>query len=83
MKLGIKAGIVGATAAGLVFFLMPVVTDFMSGSAVHAEYRRLVGAGRLDIMGYFCLLIVVAVIAAICQLTSRYGVRRILEAQNQ
>jgi cell division transport system permease protein len=83
LKLGIKAGIVGATAAGLVFFLMPVVTDFMSGSAVHAEYRRLVGAGRLDIMGYFCLLIVVGVIAAICQLTSRYGVRRILEAQNQ
>jgi hypothetical protein len=34
-------------------------------------------------MGYFCLLLVVVVIAAICQLTSRYGVRRILDTQNQ
>jgi cell division transport system permease protein len=82
LKLGIKAGIVGATAAGMVFFLMPVIADYMSGAA-SAEFRRLVGTGRLDIMGYFSLLIVVVVIAAICQLTSRYGVRRILDAQNQ
>jgi cell division transport system permease protein len=83
LKLGIKAGIVGATAAGLVFLLMPVIADFTSGAAVHAEYRRLVGTGRLDFMGYLSLGIVVVLIAAICQLTSRYGVRRILEAQNQ
>ena len=83
LKLGIKAGIVGATAAGLVFFLMPLIAEFMSGAAFHAEYRRLVGTGRLDLMGYFCLLLVVVVIAAICQLTSRYGVRRILDGQNQ
>ena len=83
LMLGIKAGIVGAAAAGLVFFLLPLIADFMSGAAVHAEYRRLVGTGRLDTMGYLSLLIVVALIAAICQLTSRYGVRRILEAQNQ
>ena len=83
LKLGIKAGIVGAGAAALMFFLMPIITEFISGAAVHAEYRRLVGTGRLDMMGYVCLLIVVVLIAAICQLTSRYGVRRILEAQNQ
>jgi cell division transport system permease protein len=83
LKLGIKAGIVGATAAALVFFLMPIIAEFMSGAAAHAEYRRLVGTGRLDFMGYFALAAVVVVIAAICQLTSRYGVRRILDAQNQ
>jgi cell division transport system permease protein len=82
LKLGIKAGIVGAAAAGLVFFLMPIIGEYMSG-AVNAEYRRLVGAGQLDLMGYFCLTLVVVVIAAICQLTSRYGVRRILDGQNQ
>lgn len=82
LKLGIKAGIVGATAAGLVFLLMPLVGEYMSGAA-NAEYRRLVGTGGLDFIGYFALLAVVAVIAAICQLTSRYGVRRILDAQNQ
>jgi len=83
LKLGIKAGIVGAAAAAAVFFLMPFVAEVMSGAAAHAEFRRLVGTGRLDVMGYFSLLIVVAAIAAICQLTSRYGVRRILDAQNQ
>jgi cell division transport system permease protein len=83
LMLGIKAGIVGAAAAALVFFLMPIIAEFMSGAAVHAEYRRLVGTGQLDVMGYVCLLIVVVLIAAICQLTSRYGVRRILDAQNQ
>jgi cell division transport system permease protein len=83
LKLGIKAGVIGATAAGLIFFMMPVIAEYMSGSAAHAEYRRLVGTGRLDLMGYFSLLMVVVVIAAICQLTSRYGVRRILDAQNQ
>jgi cell division transport system permease protein len=83
LKLGIKAGIIGATAAGLVFFLMPVIGEFMSGGATQAEFRRLVGTGRLDFMGYAALAAVVVLIAAICQLTSRYGVRRILDAQNQ
>jgi|EndMetStandDraft_5_1072996.scaffolds.fasta_scaffold22028_2 cell division transport system permease protein len=83
LKLGIKAGIIGATAAGLLFLLAPLIAEYMSGAAAHAEYRRLVGTGRLDFMGYFALAAVVVVIAAICQLTSRYGVRRILDAQNQ
>jgi cell division transport system permease protein len=82
LKLGVKAGIVGATAAGFVFLSMPLIAEYMSGAA-NAEYRRLVGTGRLDFMGYFALMAVVVVIAAICQLTSRYGVRRILDAQNQ
>jgi hypothetical protein len=34
-------------------------------------------------LGYASLLIVVVAIAAICQMTSRVGVRRILNAQNQ
>jgi cell division transport system permease protein len=83
LKLGIKAGVVGAAAAAAVFFFMPVVAEFMSGAAAHAEFRRLVGTGRLDVLGYFSLLLVVVAIAGICQLTSRYGVRRILDAQNQ
>ena len=83
LKLGVKAGIVGAGAAALVFFLMPAVAEFMSGAAAHAEFRRLIGTGRLDVMGYVSLLLVVIGIAALCQLTSRYGVRRILDAQNQ
>lgn len=83
LKLGIKAGIVGAGAAALVFLLMPVIAEFMSGSAAQAEFSRLIGTGRLDIMGYGSLLLVVIGIAALCQFTSRYGVRRILDAQNQ
>jgi cell division transport system permease protein len=82
-KVGIKAGIVGAVAAGFVFFCLPILTEFLSGAATHAEIRRLIGTGRLDWLGYVSLLLVVVVIAAICLVTSRFGVRRILNAQNQ
>lgn len=83
LKLGIKAGIVGALAAALVFFLMPVGTEFLSGAGTHAEVRRLVGTGGLDLFGYASLMFVVFAIAGICSVTSRIGVRRILNAQNQ
>lgn len=81
--LGIKAGIVGAGAAALFFIFMPFITDFMSGSGTQTEFHRLFGSGYLDIFGYVSLVLVVVAIAAICQITSRYGVRHILNLQNQ
>jgi cell division transport system permease protein len=83
LMLGIRAGIGGALAAAFVFFSLPIMTEYLSGAATHAEIRRLLGTGRLDMLGYASLLIVVVAIAAICQMTSRVGVRRILNAQNQ
>jgi len=83
LKVGIKAGIVGAVGAGLVFFTLPIVTDILSGAATDTEIRRLIGTGRMDVLGYCSLSFVVLIIAAICSLTSRIGVRRILNAQNQ
>jgi cell division transport system permease protein len=83
LKVGIKAGAAGALAAASVFFFMPIAADFMSGSGAQAEFRRLFGSGKLDLYGYASLLLVVVAIAAICQITSRYGVRHILNAQNQ
>lgn len=83
LKVGIKAGAAGAAMAAAVFFFMPLFADFMSGSGTQAEFRRLFGSGKLDLYGYASLLLVVFVIAAICQITSRYGVRHILNAQNQ
>jgi cell division transport system permease protein len=83
LKLGIRAGIVGAVAAAAVFLLLPIITEYLSGSATHAEVRRLIGTGRLDIWGYASLMLVIFAIAAICSFTSRIGVRRILNAQNQ
>jgi cell division transport system permease protein len=83
LKVGIKAGIAGAALAALVFFCVPYVTEGVSSSVTsEAEIRRLVGAGTLDLGGYIVLLIVVVGVAAICKMTSRYGVRRILNQQN-
>jgi cell division transport system permease protein len=82
-KVGIKAGIVGAVGAALVFFALPIISELLSGTATDTEIRRLIGTGRLDVLGYCSLLLVVGIIAAICSLTSRIGVRRILNAQNQ
>jgi cell division transport system permease protein len=82
LKVGIRAGIVGASLAALVFVLIPMAGGMLGGSvATEAEIRRLVGAGTLDIWGYLMLAIVVVVVAAICQMTSRLGVRRILNQQ--
>ncbi|MGO9483607.1 MAG: cell division protein FtsX [Rhodomicrobium sp.] len=80
---GIKAGVAGAGMAGLAFLALPSITGSMgSNAAAEAEIRRLVGAGTLDWGGYGVLVVVVAAIALICKMTSRYGVRRILNQQN-
>ena len=77
--LGIKAGVVGALSAMAVFLLVPLVMSLLGGSAItNAEFRTLVGGGSLDIAGYILLGLVVMAISAMCMLTSRYGVFRIL-----
>ena len=83
LKVGIRAGIVGAGLAALAFVLVPLVTETIGDSATsEAEIRRLVGAGTLDVGGYIILFVVVVSVAAICKMTSRYGVRRILKRHN-
>jgi cell division transport system permease protein len=83
LKVGIKAGVAGAALAVLVFLALPYLTQGLSANAASgAEIRRLVGAGSLDAGGYLVLVAVVVAVAAICKMTSRYGVRRILNQQN-
>jgi cell division transport system permease protein len=81
LSLGIRAGLVGAVCAMLVFLLMPSVMELLGGGTVTiAEIHRLIGAGALDGPGYILLTVVVIVIAALCMLTSRFGVYRILHS---
>ncbi len=83
LRLGVRAGILGALAAMLVFLALPFVMELLGGGTVTmAEMRRMVGSGALDWSGYILLAIVVAVIAALCMLTSRIGVYRILHSQH-
>jgi cell division transport system permease protein len=83
LRLGVRAGIVGAVWAMVVFVAMPMVMELLGGGAVTiAEIRRLIGIATLDPPGYFLLGIVVLVIAALCMLTSRIGVYRILNSQH-
>lgn len=82
LRLGIRAGVVGAGCAMLVFLLMPIVTLLLGGgSMTMVELNRLIGTGTLDAAGYVLLGIVVIVIAALCMLTSRFGVYRILNSR--
>lgn len=79
LRLGIKAGVVGAVLAALVFLLIPWVMQMLGGGQVSlTELQRFIGTGSLDAAGYILLGIVVIVIAALCMLTSRFGVYRIL-----
>ncbi|MGD9783192.1 MAG: cell division protein FtsX [Hyphomicrobiaceae bacterium] len=82
LRLGIRAGLVGALTAMAVFLAMPWVVQILGGGSVTlAEIHRLVGSGTLDLAGYVLLIIVVVVIAALCMLTSRFGVYRILNTR--
>lgn len=82
LSLGIRAGLVGAGFATVVFMTMPLMMQSLGGGSItQAEVSRLIGTGSLDLRGYLVLLGLVVVIAALCMLTSRVGVKRILRAQ--
>jgi cell division transport system permease protein len=82
LRLGIRAGFVGAGSAMLVFLCLPFVMELLGGGTVTiAEIRRMIGTGTLDMAGYILLGIVVIVISALCMLTSRIGVYGILHTQ--
>jgi len=80
LSLGLRAGLVGAGIAALVFLLMPVIMSLLGGSSLTAmEFKRLIGSTGLDWPGYILFVLVVGVIAFLCMLTSRYGVFSILK----
>jgi len=83
LTLGVRAGVLGAGCAMAVFFLMPLITWFLGGgSMTEIEFHRLIGSGTLDLAGYVLLGMVIVVIAALCMLTSRFGVYRILNSNS-
>lgn len=82
LSLGIRAGVVGAAAAMVVFFLMPVGVELLGGGEpTTVEFRRLIGSGSLDVLGHLVLVGVIVVIAALCMITSRLGVFHILNSR--
>lgn len=83
LHVGVRAGLVGALAATLVFLLLPVVMWLLGGGSLAAtEFRRLIGDSSLDPAGYLLFVLVVVVVASLCMLTSRYGVFRILKSDD-
>ena len=83
LNLGIRSGLVGALSAMTVFFVMPTVVELLGGGSVTvAELQRLIGTGNLDLAGYVLMGIVVVIVAALCMLTSRFGVFRILNSRH-
>lgn len=83
LRLGIRAGLVGAAFAILVFGAMPIAVQVMGGGSITvAELNRFIGPGTLDLAGFILMGIVVVVVAALCMLTSRFGVFRILNSKS-
>ena len=79
--LGVRAGLVGAISAALVFLLLPSAMHVIGGGPVTAtEMSRLVGTGELDLKGYLLCTLVVVVVAGLCMITSRVGVIRVLKS---
>ncbi len=83
LNIGVRAGLVGALGASVMFLLLPVVMRVLSGGGLAAaEFRQLVGSAVLDWQGYLLFGAVVVVVASLCMLTSRYGVYRILKSHD-
>jgi cell division transport system permease protein len=81
LGLGVRAGLVGAVTAAIVFLLLPLVMHMLGGGIVTAaEMSRLVGSGELDLPGYLLCVLVVFVVASLCMITSRLGVIRVLKS---
>lgn len=81
-RLGVRAGLVGAVLALGVFMMMPTIVRLLGGGELTlAELHRLVGSGALDLAGFVLMGIVIVVVAALCVLTSRWGVFRILNSR--
>jgi cell division transport system permease protein len=81
LGLGVRAALVGAMAAAVVFLLLPLVMHMIGGGIVTAaEMQRLVGSGELDLPGYLLCVLVVVVVASLCMVTSRLGVIRVLKS---
>ena len=81
LGLGVRASLVGAVAAGLVFLVLPFLLGLLGGGRHgRAEANRLIGTGRLDLGGYFLFVLIVFVVAALCMMTSRLGVLRLLKS---
>jgi cell division transport system permease protein len=83
LRLGVRAGLVGAGLALAVFLTMPIIVQLLGGGTLTlTELHRFIGTGTLDMAGYVLLGIVVVVVAALCMLTSRFGVFRILNSKH-
>jgi cell division transport system permease protein len=82
LRVGMRAGFVGAISAMAVFLGMPTVMELLGGGpTATSEMHRMIGTGGLDAAGYLLLIGVVITISALCMLTSRFGVYRILNSK--
>ncbi len=82
VRLGGRAGGGGADVGMIGFRSRQGGMELLGGGDLTvAEMHRLIGAGGLDATGYLLLGLVVVTIAALCMLTSRFGVFRILNAK--
>lgn len=81
LGLGVRASLVGAIAASITFLLLPLAMHLLGGGTIaEAEVGRLLGTGELDVPGYLLFVLVVLAVAALCMVTSRLGVIRVLKS---
>ncbi|MFM7085109.1 MAG: cell division protein FtsX [Hyphomicrobium sp.] len=82
LRLGIRAGCVGALLAIIAFTSIPVIMQTIGeGTSISAEMHRLFGSSALDTASLLLLGIVVVIVSSLCVLTSRIGVFRILNSR--
>ena len=81
LTLGVKAGVMGAVAAALTFLALPAIFGAVNDVGASESIQRLLGTGSLPVAGYLWFVAVVVVVASLCMVTSRIGVKRILASR--
>lgn len=81
LTLGVKAGVIGAVAAALTFMALPTIFAVVNDAGASEAIQRLFGTGSLPFIGYLWFVAVVVVVAGLCMVTSRIGVKRILASR--
>lgn len=79
LMLGLQGGAIGGAAAMLVFLLARLIGDWFSGSAVGEQTSALFGSFAIGFWGYFWVVVLIGLIAAVTAWTSRHTVNRTLE----
>ncbi len=79
LMLGLKGGLIGGSAALLLFAIAQLIGAWSAGTPAADEMAALFGSFSIGLSGFFAVLLQIALLAAVTAATSRHTVNKTLE----